>query len=117
MNEDMKNGGALAHKAVKGALGAKKEYVQPTHTIATEEGVSSDPNQVHKMFTEKWSEKVFKLQRQKPSWDDFSKEYEDYVPEVPYTKGTINGEDLFRTVQKMGKRCQDWMDGESTRSD
>ena len=36
MNEDMKNGGAAAHKAVKGALGSKKEYVQPTHTIATE---------------------------------------------------------------------------------
>ena len=28
---DMRNGGAAAHKAVKSALGAKKEYVQPTH--------------------------------------------------------------------------------------
>ena len=27
MQEDMRNGGAAAHKAVKGALGAKKEYV------------------------------------------------------------------------------------------
>ena len=35
MQEDMRSGGAATHKVVKGALGAKKEYVQPTHTIHT----------------------------------------------------------------------------------
>ena len=59
MNEDMRSGGAAAHKAVKGALGSKKEYVQPAHTIATSDGVSSDPKQVHQAFTQEWSEKVF----------------------------------------------------------
>ena len=66
MNEDMKNGGAAAHKAVKGALGSKKEYVQPTHTIVTNEGISSDPQQVHHAFTKEWSENAFRLRRQKP---------------------------------------------------
>lgn len=60
----MRNGGAAAHKAVKGALGAKKEYVQPTHTIQTEEGVNSEPKQVHQAFTNVWSTKVFKLERE-----------------------------------------------------
>jgi hypothetical protein len=31
MQEDMRSGGATAHKAVKSAVGAKKEFVQPTH--------------------------------------------------------------------------------------
>ena len=86
MNEDMRSGGAAAHKAVKGAS-----------------GVSSDPKQVHEAFTEEWSEKVFRLQRQKPDWKEFQKEYDQYVPRVPYTQGTINGEDMFKTVQGMGK--------------
>ena len=66
MQEDMRNGGATAHKAVKSAMGAKKEFVQTTQTIKTKEGINSDPNQVHKAFTEEWAKKVFKLQRQKP---------------------------------------------------
>ena len=37
MQEDMRSGGGATHKAVKGALGAKKEYVQPTHTIQTDQ--------------------------------------------------------------------------------
>ena len=65
MNEDMKNGGAAARKAVKGALGSKKEYVQTTHTIATSEGISFDPKQVHHAVTEEWSEKVFKSEDKK----------------------------------------------------
>ena len=44
MQEDMRNGGATAHKAVKRALGAKKEFVQPTHTVNTKEGISSEPS-------------------------------------------------------------------------
>ena len=103
MNEDMKNGGAAAHTAVKGALGSKKEYVQPTHTIATSEGITSDPQQVHHAFAKEWSEKVFRLQRQKPEWEKFQKEYGRYIPRVPYTQGTINGEDLYKSVQRMGK--------------
>ena len=73
MSEDMRSGGAAAHKAVKGALGAKREYVQPTHTIKTSEGVSSDPRQVHQAFTEELAEKVFRLQRQKLDWEEFQK--------------------------------------------
>ena len=80
MNEDMRNEGAAAHKAVKGALGSKKEYVRPTHTIATSDGVSSDPKQVHQAFTEEWSEKVFNLPRQKPDWKEFQKEHGKYIP-------------------------------------
>ena len=114
MQEDMRNGGATAHKAVKIALGAKKEYVQPTHAIQTEEGINSDPNQVHQVFTKEWTNKVFRLQRQKPEWKTFQDNYGEYIPHVPYTHGTINGEDMFKTVQQIGKQCQAWMDGEST---
>ena len=103
MNEDMKQGGAAAHKAVKGALGSKKEYVQPTHTIATEEGVSSDPKQVHEAFTKEWAEKVFKLHREKPNWEQFREEYGRFIPKVPHTYGMIQGEDLYQSVQRMGK--------------
>lgn len=113
MQEDMRNGGATAHKAVKSALGAKKEYVQPTHTIKTEEGINSDPNQVHKAFTEEWAKKVFHLQREKPDWNHFQAEYGEYIPRVHYTHGTINGDDMFKTVQKWERRSQGWMDGGS----
>ena len=61
MQEDMRCGGATAHKAVKSALGAKKEFVQPTHTIKTDDGISSDPTKVHNAFTQEWAKKVFKL--------------------------------------------------------
>ena len=103
MQEDMRNGGAAAHKAVKGALGAKKEYVQPTHTIKTEEGMNSDPNKVHQAFKKEWAEKVFKLQREKPDWGKFQEEYGAYIPQVPDTHGTISGEEMHKTVQKIGK--------------
>ena len=63
--------GVVAHKVAKGALGAKKEYVQPTHTVQTEDGVTSSPGEVHQAFAEEWSKKVFKLQRQKPDWEEF----------------------------------------------
>jgi hypothetical protein len=103
MNEDMKNGGAAAHKAVKGALGSKKEYVQPTHTIATEEGISSEPKKVHQAFKKEWEEKVFRLQREKPNWEKFKEKYGNFIPKVPYTYGIISGEDLHQSVQRMGK--------------
>ena len=96
-------GGATAHQAVKSPLGAKKEYAQPTHTIKTKEGINSDPNQMHKAFTEEWAKKVLRLQRQKPDWKKFQEEYGEYIPQVPYTHGTINGEDMYKTVQQIGK--------------
>ena len=65
MQEDMRNGGAAAHKAVKGALGAKKEYVQPTHTIQTEEGVSSDPKQAHQAFHQRMVEESVQARKGK----------------------------------------------------
>ena len=77
--------------------------MQPTHTIATEDGISSDPKQVHQAFTEEWAEKVFRLQREKPDCEQFHKEYGKFIPKVPYTHGMINGEDLFKSVQRMGK--------------
>lgn len=43
------------------------------------------------------------MQRQKPEWKTFQEECGEYIPQVPYTHGTINGEDMFKTVQKMGK--------------
>ena len=88
---------------VKSALGAKKEYVQLTHTVKTKEGINSDPNQVHKAFMEEWTTNIFDLQRQKPEWSTFQEKYKEYIPKVPYTHGTIDGEDLFRSVQRMGK--------------
>ena len=73
----MRNGGATAHKAIKSALGAKKEYVQPTHTIQTEEGINSDPNQAHQAFKKEWAKKVFRLQREKPDWKKSKKNMEN----------------------------------------
>ena len=103
MNEDMKNGGAAAHKAVKGALGSKKEYVQPTHKIATKDGISSEPKKVHQAFKKEWEDKVFRLQREKPNWERFKEKYGNFIPKVPYTYGIISGEDLHQSVQRMGK--------------
>ena len=31
------------------------------------------------------------------------KEYGRYIPRVPYTHGAIDGEDLFKAVQRMGE--------------
>ena len=59
--------------------------------------------QVHQAFNKEWSEKVFRSQRQKPDWEEFQKEYGQYVPRVPYTQGHIKGEDMFKTVQKIRK--------------
>ena len=85
MNEDMRSGGAAAHKAVEGALGSKKEYVQPTHTIATSEGVSSDPKQTHQAFTEEWSEKSVQAPKTKSGLEGIPKG----VWQV-YPQGTIH---------------------------
>ena len=52
---------------------------------------------------EEWTTKVFNLQRQTPEWSTFQEKYKEYIPKVPYTHGTIDGEDLFRSVQRMGK--------------
>ena len=103
MQEAMRSGGVAAHKAAKGALGAKKEYVQPTHTVQTEDGVTSNPGEVHQAFAEEWSRKVFRLQRQKPDWEEFKKMYGQDIPQVPYRQGDIDGEDMLKVVQAMGK--------------
>ena len=58
---------------------------------------------MHKAFNEEWAKKVFKLQRKKPEWKKFQEEYGEYIPKVPYAHGTINGEDMYKTVQKIGK--------------
>ena len=34
---------------------------------------------------------------------NIQKEYGRYIPRVPYTHGAINGEDLYKSVQRMGK--------------
>lgn len=103
MHEDMRNGGVAARKAVKGALGAKKEYVQPTHTIQVEGGVTSNPSEVHKAFAEEWPKKVFRLHMQKLEWEEFKKTYGQCIPQAPYKQGGINGEDLLKVVQGMGR--------------
>lgn len=33
----------------------------------------------------------------------FQETYGEYIPQVPYTHGTINGEDMFKTVQQIRK--------------
>ena len=103
LREDIKKGGALAHKAVKGAQGAKKEYVQPTHTVMTEEGLTSEPQKVQKAFADAWSKRVFNLEREKPDWEKFEAAYGQYIPNVPYTQGCITGEEMLKVVQGMGK--------------
>ena len=60
---------------VKGAAGAKKEYVQPTHTVKIDGVINSEPMQVQKAFAEEWSAKVFRLQRLKPEWQAFHATY------------------------------------------
>ena len=75
----------------------------PHILLRQRKGINSDPNQVHKTFTEEWDEKVFQLQREKQDWNRFQAEYGDYIPRVPYTHGTIDGNDLFKIVQQMGK--------------
>ena len=102
LKEDMKLGGSITHKMVKGAAGARKEYVQPTHIVNIDGKINSEPMQVQKAFAEEWSEKVFRLQRLKPQWQAFQAMYSEYIPRVPYTQGNIVGEDLHRTVQAMG---------------
>jgi len=98
LQEDIKKGGALACKAVSSAQGARKEYVQPTHTVQTAAGLTSDPQQVQKAFADEWSEKVLNLQRQKPNWEDFQKAYGQYIPRAEYSQGIITGEEMFKVV-------------------
>ena len=62
--EDLKKGGSLVHEAIKSAKGGKREFVQPTHTIRTEKGITSQPSAVHQAFEQEWSEQVFKPQRE-----------------------------------------------------
>ena len=94
MQEDTRNGGATAHKAGKSALGAKKEYVQPTHTIKTEEGINSDPNQVHKAFTEECAKRCSKC-KGKNQIGTISKK----------NTGSTYPKYLTRTVQSTGRIC------------
>ena len=35
--------------------------------------------------------------------ENIQEEYGEYIPQVPYTHGTINGEDMYKTVQQIGK--------------
>ena len=103
MQEYMRRGGALVHKAAKGVAGAKKEYVQPTHTVKFAGEITLEPAKVHKLFTDEWAEQVFRLKRLQPSWETFQDEYNEFIPKVPYTHGDVDGDDLYRTVQAMGK--------------
>ena len=89
-------------KRSRGHWVQRKSMCNP-HTIATENGRSSDPKQVHQAFNKEWAEKVFKLQREKPDWEQIHKEYGNFIPKVPYTQGMIHGEGLFKSVQRMGK--------------
>lgn len=82
---------------------AKKEYVQPTHTFKVAGKIESEPAKVHKLFTAEWIEKVFRLKRLHPDWGTFQHEYGQYIPRVAYTQDSIDGGDLSRTVQAMGK--------------
>ena len=45
----------------------------------------------------------FQAPETKARMGKFQKEYGRYIPRVPYTHGTINGEDLYKAVQRMGK--------------
>ena len=38
--------------------------------------LTADPKQVHKEFTQQWSDKVFNLDREKPQWRNFQEETE-----------------------------------------
>ena len=114
MQEDMRNGGAAAHKAVKIALGAEKEYVQPTHTIQTEEGINSDPNQVHKAFTKEWTKHVFRLQRKKPERKLSKKKMESIYPRYRTLMVRSMGRTCSKRSNKLEKQYRAWMDGEST---
>ena len=49
-----------------------------------------------------WSEKVFKLDREKPSWQDFKKDYGRSVPKRRHEGRPIDGEDSSKCLQKMG---------------
>ena len=85
--EDVKRGTALANKAVKTAKGGKKEFVQPTHTVQTSEGITSMPKQIHEAFKKEWSGKALRLQRQNTQRNEFQDKYAEYMPQVPYNGG------------------------------
>ena len=77
--------------------------MQPTHAVQINGEITSEPARVHKLFIDEWAEKVFRLKRLQPDWDKFQQEYGDFIPNMPYTYGDIDGDDLYRTVQSMGK--------------
>ena len=116
MQEDMRSGGATAHKAVKSAVGAKKEFVQPTHTIKMEQGINSEPSQVHKAFNEEWAKKVFKLQRRKPEWEKSKKYMPITSPRCRIRTVRSTGRTCTKQYRKWERQCRGWMDGGSTSS-
>ena len=80
MTEDINRGAAIAHRAIKSAAGAKKDFVQPTRMIKDGDGkLTADPKEVHKEFTQQWSDKVFNLDRRRPQWREFQEQYRNYI--------------------------------------
>ena len=59
----------------------------------------SDPIKIQEFFVEECSEKVFKFEREKPSWEDSKKKEERFIPKKPYRSGGLRGEDLYEAVQ------------------
>ncbi len=101
MRQDLKsNGGKLAHRVAKLVRGGNKEFVPPTKVITNKDGeFISHPAKIQEIFVEEWSEKVYKVEREKRREEDSRRKEERVIPKQPYRSGGLRGEDLYGAVQ------------------